>query len=108
VVDEVDVVDEALETVLEVAALLLVTLLDVVVLLLVTVLEVAAPGPAMKYPPTPATTNATMITMAATVVEIPVLERRTIQNPPRRGLMVRNSRSTILNSWARMTPHLIP
>jgi hypothetical protein len=108
VVDVVDEVEEVLETVLDVAALLLVKLLDVVVLLLVTVLEVPEPGPAIKYPPTPATTKTTMITTTAAVVEIPVLERRTLQDPPRRGLMRRNSRKTILNSWAGMTPHLIP
>jgi hypothetical protein len=79
-VDEEEVVDEVLETVVEVA-LLLVTLLDVVVVLLLATVEVAAPGPAMKYPPTPATTKAIMITTAATVVEIPVLERRTISKP---------------------------
>jgi hypothetical protein len=101
-------VDEALETVLEVAALLLEILLDVDRLLLVKVLEVPAPAPEMKYPPTPATTKTTTITTAATVVETPVLERRTFQNPPRRGLIVGNSRSKRLNSWARMTPHLNP
>ena len=82
VVDVVDAVDEVLETVLDVVVLLLATLLDVVVLLLVTVLEAAAPGPAMKYPPTPATMKAMMITTAATVVEIPVLERRTTSKTP--------------------------
>jgi hypothetical protein len=75
-------------------------LLDVATLLLVTVLEVPAPGPSRKYPPTPATTKTTTMTTAATVVEIPVLERRTAQDPPQRGFMLRNPRSTILNPWA--------
>ena len=97
-----------LETVLEVAALLLATLLDVVVLLLVTVLGVPEPGPARRYPPTPATTKITTMTTAAIVVEIPVLARRTAQDPPQRGLMLGNPRSTILNSWAGMAPHLNP
>jgi hypothetical protein len=104
-------VDEVLETVLEVDALLLVALLDVldvVVLLLVTVLGAPEPGPARRYPPTPATTKITTTTTAATVVEIPVLERRTAQDLPRQGLMLGNSRSTILNSWAGMAPHLNP
>lgn len=89
---------------LKVVKLLLVRLLEVAVLLLVTVLEVPEPPPTMKYPPTPATMKTTMITTAAMVVEIPVLEGRTAQNPPRRGLMLGSSPSTILNFWNRMTP----
>jgi len=101
-------VDEVLDTVLEVAALLLVTLLDVAALLLVTVLEVPAPEPTMRYPPTPATTKTTTMTTAAMVVETPVLGRRTVQDPPQRRLMLGNPRSTILNPWARMAPYLNP
>jgi hypothetical protein len=101
-------VDELLETVLEVAALRLVTLLDVAVLLLVVVLEVAAPPPIKRYPPTPATTKTTTIATAAIVVDMPVLERRTAQDPPRPGVMLGSSRSTILNSWNGTTLHLNP
>ena len=82
---ELVVVVVVLETVLEVAALLLVRLLDVSELLLVTVLEVPAPPPTMKYPPTPATTKTTTITTAAKVVEIPVDELRTASRPPATG-----------------------
>jgi len=95
-----------LEAVLEIVVLLLVRLLEVDALLLVMVPEFPAPGPARKYPPTPATAKTTTITTAATVVETPVLERRTAQNTPRREPILDNSRSTILNSWARITPHL--
>src|SRR5580704_14521183 len=80
--DAVEEVEEVLETVLEVAELLLVTLLDVAAVLLVTVLEVRAPGPSRKYPPTPATTKTTTMTTAATVVEIPFLERRKAGSGP--------------------------
>lgn len=97
---------EVLVVVLEVGALVD-ALLDVA-LLLVVVLEAPAPGPARKYPPTPATTKSTTMTTAATVVEIPVLERRTDQDAPLRGLILGNPRSTILNPWVGMAPHLNP
>jgi hypothetical protein len=105
-VDEVEELDEVLEKMLEVAALLLVKLESAA--LLDVVVEVDEPVPDRKYPPIPATTKAMTITTAAMVVEIPVLEGRTAQDLPGRGPILVKSRSKILNSWAGISPHLNP
>lgn len=104
--EELDELDRALEKMLEVAALLLVKLEKAE--LLVEVLEADELVPDRKYPPTPAMAKAMTITTAATAVEIPVLEGRTAQDPPRRGFMPAKPRSKILNSWAGICPHLNP
>jgi hypothetical protein len=105
-VEELEELDRAVERTLEVAALLLARLERKE--LLVEVLEADEPVPDKKYPPTPATTKAMTITTAATAVEIPVLEGRTAQDPPRRGPIPAEPRSKILNPWAGICPHLNP
>jgi hypothetical protein len=115
-VEELEELDKALERVLEVDELLvrlekdelLLVRLEKAEVRVVVVLEADVPMPDRKYPPTPAMTKTITITMAATVVDIAVLERRTVQDPPGRGPTPGNSRSTIFNSWTGIAPHLIP
>jgi hypothetical protein len=71
---------EAFVTLLALPAALLVTALDVVEPLPVTVVVVAGPLFVRKYPPKAETAKAATTTTAATVLETPTLERRTMQN----------------------------